>query len=93
MNSSVFVFWNPLLKASCYYSGKLPYFLGTKLKEGSTILRGWVARLPQVGSSDTPASRYKEVGAWQAKPVPEASDLLGGINLRVHKAPKDSAHS
>lgn len=51
-----------------------------------------MARLSQVGSWDSLASRYKEAGAWQAKPVPEASDLLGGINLRVHKAPKDSVH-
>lgn len=70
MTSPMLVFWNSLLKVSCHYPGNLQYFLGAKLKEGSVILQGWAPRVPQVGSWDTPASRYKEAGHGQGKPCP-----------------------
>lgn len=71
------VFWNSLLGSSChYYPWNLPV-LGAKRKRGSAILQVWAAEIPQVGSWNTPVSRYKEAGAWLAWPVPEPSDLPG----------------
>lgn len=52
-------------------------YLPLEPKGGTATLQVWAARVPQVGSWNTPASRYKESRAWLARPVPEPSDLLG----------------